>query len=86
MDGARAELALMEETGWLIERNGPTWWAGRTWSRNSLEAVRFAREVDALRMINADPITFGADDVKPTHHVWTPPGINPPEDSIGDWG
>ena len=43
-----------DEVAWLIERVAPPgceWWTGDVWSRESLDAVRFARKLDALRVI-----------------------------------
>lgn len=41
-----------EETGWVIEREDsepshPMYFAGKNWSYNNLEAIRFARKGDA---------------------------------------
>ena len=47
----------MSETGWVIERgdsgpSGPTYWAGLDdkWSQDHLDAIRFARKLDAERV------------------------------------
>lgn len=46
------------ETGWLIEgrtnmNNVPIWFAGEScWTTDSLRAIRFARKVDAEKMMS----------------------------------
>ena len=65
------------ERGWLIERNdkpSPLWWCGHSsrgmeWTPNSLEAIRFARKVDA-DMVN---VTMLASCGVTTEHYWVAP-------------
>jgi hypothetical protein len=60
----------LRETGWLIEREGAEWFTGRTWTRDSAKAVRFASREDAQHTI--DLIRFdSAAGIKPTEHIWS---------------
>lgn len=52
-DQAAKEVSRMT-TAWLIEDRfapGPRWWHGAGYSSDANEAVRFARKVDAQRVI-----------------------------------
>ncbi len=55
------------ESAWLIERSaGPHWWTAGAWSADSLQAVRFCRREDALRVMERCGITNAV----VTEHVW----------------
>lgn len=61
------------ETGWLIERlrnDRAEWWTGDGWTTESLDAVRFAREEDAQKMIWINAYTV-FDDAFATEHSWS---------------
>lgn len=65
------------ETGWLIERGqsehqSPTmWWCGGTeWSDDAAKAVRFARRVDAERVVAAESSYVGDPIGRVTEHTW----------------
>lgn len=71
---------MIEEYGWVIERgdsevSAPTYWSGPTatfrngWSQNHLDAIRFARKVDAEKIstklqVPGDPIN------RVCEHIW----------------
>ena len=61
---------VVAEIAWLIERTDqgyPSWWTGADWTTDPNQAVRFARAVDAQRVI----ATHGQH--PPTHaieHMW----------------
>lgn len=69
------------EVAWLIERHDatdrPMWWCGfdpnsrfaNTWSYESLDAVRFAREVDATTVARSLPSPSGI----ALEHMWLGP-------------
>jgi hypothetical protein len=58
------------EVGWLIERKGEAlWWTGSGFSADSLQAIRFARQVDAERMMKH---LRRAGDLVATEHEWIP--------------
>jgi hypothetical protein len=45
----------MDEIGWVIERgdsavSAPKYWNGSGWSDDHLQAIRFARQIDASRV------------------------------------
>ena len=47
----------MSEFGWVIEHrrslvSEPEYWTGNGWSKNHLDAIRFARKIDAERARN----------------------------------
>lgn len=76
-----------EETGWLIEHpNDPryqreSWYAGKIgFTIDSLQAVRYARQMDAEREIDRFPISL-AKNLRATHHAWIPA---PPTPAGGD--
>ena len=59
------------ETGWLIERQvagRAHWWTGSYWSTESLDAIRYARQIDGTKTIAASPYFFVGADV--TEHQW----------------
>ena len=64
------------ERGWLIERKDkpqPVWWMGHSsrgmeWTPNSLEAIRFARKIDA-DMVNVSLLGSCGE---ATEHAWIP--------------
>lgn len=62
-----------EEAGWLVERNvpntgpGAVWWTGTCWSADSWEALRFAREQDAIMYITSGNF---ASHIRATEHRW----------------
>lgn len=59
-----------QETGWLIETNGPEWLCGfgfsANWTKNSLEAIRFARRCDAEKIAEC----LENCDISITEHIW----------------
>lgn len=59
-----------EEIGWLVEipefYGGPVWWTGSDYTRESTEALRFARKQDAEKMIDA----MGGGSMVATEHKW----------------
>jgi hypothetical protein len=60
------------ETGWLIEAPGqgqPLYWDGASWTADPSAAVRYARSLDAERVIAASHLV-GA---KAAEHMWCPP-------------
>jgi len=70
--------AVDAEHGWLIERGDsegsrPLYWAGpgNWWTHDSLQAVRFARNVDAFRV--AKQLTPPSNGVphRVAEHVWS---------------
>jgi hypothetical protein len=58
------------ETGWLIECEGPQWLCGfgfsANWTRDSLEAIRFSRRVDAEKIAEV----LENCDIRITEHQW----------------
>ena len=75
---------LQSETGWLIELRGqrPSWWAlipdgedGHSWTTDSLQALRFARRVDAEAYIEET----GWTEAFASEHQWSDP---PPSASL----
>lgn len=77
-DSRTLGATMTDELGWLIElkshhNNPPTWWGisanGKEWAwvTDSMQAVRFAREIDAQRVIAA----FGWMNCLATEHLWT---------------
>jgi hypothetical protein len=64
----------LRETGWLIERKGPTWasvqlepYVAFKWTYDSTKAIRYARREDAemTKALMQDPHSL-----KVTEHVW----------------
>lgn len=55
IDQFLAEVAVpRSETGWVIECDSPAgllYWSAFKWSTDNLDAVRFARQVDAEMML-----------------------------------
>ncbi len=82
---AALEGSSSSETGWLIEKwdskteaFGAEWWAihpsfedGCGWTKDSIIALRFARETDAAAYID----DIGWTEAKPTEHAW--PALQP---------
>ncbi len=70
----RAEKALQDETGWLVERvhlGRPMWLTLQSphaygWTGDSLEALRFGRADDAQAFAK----TYVTDEVRITDHAW----------------
>ena len=72
---------MSTEVGWLIEVRNPTrWWTGYSgnraigntdarWSSDPSRAIRFARKLDAERVIHANPHMIRAGAVA-TEHCW----------------
>lgn len=71
---------MTEELAWVIERyiySELHYWSGRiidgrpscVWVKESLEAVRFAREVDAQNMLTCHCAGIG----RVTQHAWVKP-------------
>ncbi len=60
------------ETGWVIERaessqHQPLYWTGpQGWSADPLEAIRFARELDAERVASQLPAA-----TRVIEHMWS---------------
>lgn len=77
---------MIDEYGWLIEYTGihgaPLWWTGdhiehganKEWSGDSLQAVRFARKVDAeMVMVGVLGLKLPSPNVKAIEHNWYSP-------------
>jgi hypothetical protein len=76
---------MIDENGWLIEYNSPRgmwWWTGDgindnyqvEWSKDSLQAVRFSRKVDAeMVMIGVLGLKLPSPNVKAVEHNWYSP-------------
>lgn len=73
----------MVESGWLIEivMGGRAWWwmadngCGRQWTTDANEAIRFARKLDAERLIQrlgSTRVDFRG--AYATDHMWIPSG------------
>ncbi len=61
------------ETAWLIERGAdgsPVYWNGSGWTDDSLEAIRYARQLDAEREILLSQRLAGS---KALEHMWHMP-------------
>lgn len=56
-----------DDLGWLIERQDRKWWNGDYFTRDSYDGLRFARRVDAQRVIDLTPQLVGC---IPTEHAW----------------
>lgn len=60
------------EVAWLIEmhdmRMRAMWWTGDGFTFDSLEAVRFSREIDARRVI--DWALSDISELRATEHMW----------------
>jgi hypothetical protein len=80
-------MNYLPELGWLIERyvgDVTMWWTGespaydpvtwwRSWTTDSLKAIRFARKEDAQRIIEfLGNYAFNA---KPIEHMWCGPDM-----------
>lgn len=71
---------MIDEIGWLIERQDTVsvralWWTGLGWTTESLDAVRFAREQDANKVIATRRFAELCDaTVTATEHMWCGPG------------
>lgn len=50
LGNAREEMALDSAKAWVIRR-ADRWWGGKEWG-DSVDAIRFARQEDAQRLIN----------------------------------
>jgi hypothetical protein len=70
-DGPCAARPIEDETGWMIERQiagRAHWWTGAIgWSYDNQEGIRFARKLDAERVIAA----HGLADSVALEHMWT---------------
>lgn len=76
---------MIDESGWLIEYhfdNEPRWWTGdylahkgqEQWSKDSLQAVRFSRKVDAeMVMVGVLGLKLPCLNVVATEHGWYSP-------------
>lgn len=63
----------MTAFAWLIEakgEHGPVYWDGRDWSSNYMRAVRFARSVDAERIMINLPVEYRWPGMGPVEHGW----------------
>jgi hypothetical protein len=56
------------EEAWMIEDAGGAWWTGDGWSRDPNAGIRFARKVDAERVVAA--LAIGS--ATATGHMWCP--------------
>jgi hypothetical protein len=68
-DGQAEGAKEPQQIGWLIERQGPEWFTGRTWTRDSLRAARFFSREDAqwaLDLMELDP-----ESLLVTEHIWS---------------
>ncbi len=78
----RAEARLKDETGWLVERihlGRPMWLTlegphAYGWTGDSVEALRFGREIDAKRFV----ASHVNETVRVTDHEWV--GALPPQE------
>jgi len=64
---------LMYEYAWVIEQdltNVITYWKGFGFSSDDMKAIRFSRQEDALRVVDA---LFRDEQVTVTHHSWDKP-------------
>ncbi|MGL4445714.1 MAG: hypothetical protein ACRCU1_18970 [Alsobacter sp.] len=65
------------ESGWLIEIPGdhqrPLWWTGGGWTADADSAVRYARKVDAERVI----LHSGHEGAEAVEHQWVPAKLPP---------
>lgn len=67
------------ESGWLIERQEdglPQWWVAGSWTKNANEAVRFARQKDAERVIAEwvklrEQVGWEPYSLRATFHLWS---------------
>lgn len=67
-----AVVGASDEVAWLIERVSAgihEWWCGDGWSRDSLDAVRFARKLDALRVV----VRLHLAPADAVEHMWCAP-------------
>jgi len=70
-------MTELDCTAWVITREGPysegrpnLYWAGNYWSLSNLEAIRFARRIDALRTLERLAPGVGA---FASEHRWVSP-------------
>lgn len=63
------------EYGWVIEAASPSapimYWDGGEWTTNHMRPVRFARKVDADRVMINLPTDARRDGMRSAEHAWT---------------
>lgn len=63
----------MDEFAYVIEAgatHSPLYWDGGDWSSNNLRAVRFARKIDAERVMVNLPSEYRRPEMSATEHGW----------------
>jgi acyl-CoA reductase-like NAD-dependent aldehyde dehydrogenase len=64
----------MTDYAWVVEAahaTTPLYWDGGDWSGNHMRAVRFARKVDADRIMVNIPADMRRDDMRSAEHGWS---------------